>query len=217
MLRTLARTAPYLAPLPSAWFIGRSIYLHLLHDWPLPIPPLVNITVATIAGISIEVLAIVSVHNGLALFRWNDQPRVRSSGWERAPFWLAAVCLVLYMVAAALLLIVLEAIPWLSRYAPIMFPLLGLVGALNLGILDQHLSRLERYNLTWELRSNDDRSNVKRPPNEPRTIPDRPAIEPRTTYTCSEPGCNYVGTSPQALAGHTNAHRTRRNDGQERD
>jgi hypothetical protein len=165
VLRTVARLAPWLAPLPSAWFIGRSIYLHLLVNWPIPLPIAVNLAVATVAGLVVELLAIVSVHNSLALFRWNDQGHVkREHGWEHAPFGLSVACASAYVLAAAVLLILLEAMPEAAQYAPMMFPLLTVVGAVNLGILDQHLSRLRRYRLTWDLTAEHHGESAELPP-----------------------------------------------------
>lgn len=176
VLRTVARLAPWLAPLPSAWFIGRSIYLHLLVNWPIPLPIAVNLAVATVAGLVVELLAIVSVHNSLALFRWNDQGHVkREHGWEHAPFGLSVTCAGVYILAAAVLLILLEAMPEAARYAPMMFPALTVVGAVNLGILDQHLSRLRRYRLTWDLTAEHHGENAEPPPVQPEQAPASPA------------------------------------------
>lgn len=155
-LRLIASTGPWLAPVLSAFFIGRSIYLHLLLQWQVEvvrISPAVNLAVAVIAGASVEVLAIVSVHNCLALHRWNDQGRVQKQkgGWEKAPLWLAITCAGAYVATAVLLLVVLEAVPELAQYAPILFPMLAIVGAINLVVLNQHQDRLERYGLGWDL------------------------------------------------------------------
>lgn len=154
ILRTVAKLAPWLAPLPSAWFVGRSIYLHLLLDWApwVNIPVWVNVLVALVAGLTVETLAMVSVHNSLALHRWNDYGHVRKeAGWEKAPFWLAAVCAGLYVVSAVILLFVLETQPQAANWAPLIFPAMTIVAAVNLGVLDQHLSRLKRYGMTWDL------------------------------------------------------------------
>jgi hypothetical protein len=154
-LRTIAASGPWLSPIPSAYFIGRAIYAHLLDGWggSLQIPPALNLGVAVVSGAVVEILAIVSIHNALALNRWNGQGRVKKDkgGWERAPMWQALTCAGMYLVTALLLLVVLEAWPHLSQYAPILFPFLAVVGALNLAILDEHKARLERYGLEWDL------------------------------------------------------------------
>ncbi len=167
-LRTIASLGPWLAPVLSAFFIGRSIYLHLLLQWQVEVVqvlPAINLAVAIIAGASIEVLAIVSIHNCLALYRWNDQGRVQreKGGWEAAPLRLALACAGTYVVTAILLLVVLEALPWLAQYAPILFPLLAVVGAINLVLLNQHGDRLERYELNWDLSKKRPGATRKRP------------------------------------------------------
>ena len=153
-IHLLARTGPWLAPLPSAWFVGRSIYLHLLLGWSngrVIVPTWLHVAVALVAGLTVEILAIVSIYNALALFRWNDQGRVEKNNWEHAPFKLRMICTALYLVTAGILLGVLEAWPEASRYAPLLFPPMGIVGAVNLGVLAQHLDRLHRYGLDWSL------------------------------------------------------------------
>lgn len=155
VIRFVAKAAPWLAPLPSAWFVGRSIYLHLLLMWAptVNIPNWINVIVAIIAGLTVETLAMVSIHNALALFRWNNLGNVKKDEghWERAPFGLAVICTVLYVCAAILLLFVLETMPEAATWAPLIFPAMTVVAATNLGILDQHLSRLDKYHMNWNL------------------------------------------------------------------
>lgn len=158
LLRSIASVGPWAAPIPSSFFVSRSIYLHLLANYGngmVKIPTWLNVTIAVIAGLSVEILAVVSVYNGLALHRWQSQARVKRDdrAWERAPFALAVLCTGLYLAAVGVLLILLEAYPEAAKFAPILFPLLGIVAAVNLGILDQHRSRLTRYGLTWDLES----------------------------------------------------------------
>lgn len=180
-LHHIATLGPWLAPAPSAFFIGRSIYLHLLAGWAGgAVPVAVNLSVAIVAGLVVELLAIVSVHNALALARWNNSPRVnRDKGaWERAPMGIALFCVSLYVATAVLLLVILEAAPVLALYAPILFPLLAVVGALNLAILDQHTARIARYGLAWDF-SKRPQATCKRP----ASGSERPRAKPRATVS----------------------------------
>jgi hypothetical protein len=168
-VRFLAQTAPWLAPLPSAWFVGRSVYLHLLLGWQLAVHPAVNVAVAALCGLVVETLGIVSVHNTLALVRWNNHGHVRKQGgWEKAPVPLSLACVGIYFTAVGVLLVLLEAVPVTAIYTPPLFAVLAAIGAMNLGILDQHLDRLDRYGMEWNL----SKTKVETP----RTVPE-PKVE----------------------------------------
>lgn len=153
LIRVVARMASLLAPLPSAWFIGRSVYYHLLYQWHLEVPELVSVAVAAVAGLAIEMLAISSVFLASSLYRWNHHGQVsKEHGWERAPVGVAILVTSIYFLVAIYLLVVLEAIPDLARYSAIAFPVLAAVGAVNWALFQQHQDRLDRYGLKWSFR-----------------------------------------------------------------
>ena len=193
VVRLVAKTAPWLAPLPSAYFVARSSYAHLLaNDWQyLAIP------VAVIIGLVLELLGIASVHTILDLMRWNRQGRVaRNDGWERAPVIWAWVAAVAYLVAVVLLLVVLEAYPPAAPFAPVLFPFVAVAGAILLGVIGQHDDRKARYSMG---------NDLKRKPDEQQDETDRPAKR-RKSFVC--PICGVRRSSQNALNGHMNAHRT---------
>jgi hypothetical protein len=149
LVRWTAQLSPWLAPLPSGYFVARSSYRHLLaEDWaPLALG------VAIVIGLVLELLGVASVHTLLDLGRWNRQGRVaRQDGWEAAPAVWAWAAATTYFVAALLLLIVLEAWPEIARFAPMIFCLVALSGGVLLAVVEQHADRKQRYGLDDTLR-----------------------------------------------------------------
>lgn len=156
LIRFVAKLAPLLAPLPSAFFIGRSVYYHLLYRWhpELGISNYILLSIAIIAGLAIELLAISSVYLAASLHRWNNHGQVKKEkgGWERAPFGLALVIAGVYLLVSIYLLVVLEAVPDLARYSAIAFPLLAAVAATNWALFEGHRDRLARYGMVWSFK-----------------------------------------------------------------
>lgn len=155
LIQLVAKLAPLLAPIPSAFFIGRSVYYHLLYNWHLDLPGLVNLIVAVIAGLAIEMLAISSVYLATSLKRWNEYGHVRKekNAWEKAPFTLSLVVAGIYVAVAIYLLVVLESVPQLAPYSAVAFPVLAMVGAMNWALFQQHQDRLDRYGLKWSFKA----------------------------------------------------------------
>lgn len=137
MVKLIAKLSPWLAPVPSAYFVARSSMAHL--DVPL--------TLAIIIGVVLELLGIATVHTALSLYRWNIKPAVNKEkgGWEKAPFQLSIVTCGVYFAAVLFLSVVLETMPHLATYAPSIFPFVAVVGAATLGIIYQHDERVARY------------------------------------------------------------------------
>jgi hypothetical protein len=135
-VRLVARLAPWLAPLPNAYFVARSAMLHLA----------VPLWMALVIGAVLELLGLAAVHTALSLHQWNSQPAVqRDHGWQRAPLALALLSCAVYLLAVLFLSVVLEALPALAPWAPALFPLITAVGALTLALISQHDARIERY------------------------------------------------------------------------
>lgn len=128
LVKLIVRLSPWLAPLPSGYFVARASISHL------DLPVLIGISV----GMIIEFLGISSVHTWLWLADWNAHKRKSDSG---APTRLAAFLGVIYLCAAVGLTVVLEVAPALSTYAPVLFPALAIVGAVNLGLISQQEQR----------------------------------------------------------------------------
>ena len=165
LIQLIAKLAPLLAPVPSAFFIGRSVYYHLLHNWHLDLPSWVNLAVAIIAGLAIEMLAISSVYLATNLKRWNEYGHVKKekNPWERAPFTLSLIVAGVYVVVAIYLLVVLESVPTLAPYSAVAFPLLAMVGAMNWALFQQHQDRLDRYGLKWSFKAIPEPETAEKP------------------------------------------------------
>ena len=192
VVRLVAKTAPWLAPLPSAYFVARSSYAHLLaNDWAYLAYP-----VAVVIGLVLELLGIASVHTILDLMRWNRYGHVaKSDGWERAPVGWAWVAAIAYLVAVVLLLVVLEAAPKAAPFAPVLFPFVAVAGAILLGVIGQHDDRKRRYSLG---------NDLKRKPDEAENETER-TTRRHKSFVCPICGARYQ--TQNGLNGHMNAHR----------
>jgi hypothetical protein len=138
-VKSVAKIAPWLAPGPSAFFVSRSAMAHL--DVPMPIA-------VVIAGI-VETLGLASVHTWLWLSDWNANKRKRD---PEAPVNVAAILGVVYLVATIGLTVILEVQPSLSTYAPALFPILAVVGAVNLALIARQEQREEAIKAEKEQR-----------------------------------------------------------------
>ena len=127
-VKLIAKISPWLAPLPSAYFVGRSAMVHL--DLPLP--------VAVIVAAIIETLGLSTVHTALWAYDWNTHKRKTD---PRAPVPLSIALSAAYVVATLGLVVFLEVWPFLATYAPAIFPALAVVGALNLALIAQQEQR----------------------------------------------------------------------------
>ena len=127
-VRIVAKLSPWLAPFPSAWFVGRSAMSHL--DLPLP--------VAMVVAAIIETLGLATVHTALWSYDWNSSKRKSD---PKAPVVLAVALGGVYVTATLGLVVFLEVWPMLSTYAPALFPALAVVGAVNLALISQQERR----------------------------------------------------------------------------
>ena len=85
-VKLVAKTAPWLAPVPSAYFVARSGMAHLA----LPLP------VAIVVAAIIETLGLATVHTALWAYNWNETKRQSDPA---APFGLAVALGGVYVVA----------------------------------------------------------------------------------------------------------------------
>ena len=209
VLRIIAALTLWLAPLPAAFFVGRSVYWHLVYHWHLSLG-WIGIVAAVITGGMIELVGILSAHTALACWRWNHHGNVKKdkSPWERAPFALAVSCFLVYAIVAIVLAVVLEALPFLAVYAPALVTAMAATAYVSLGVYEQQRDRLARYNLAW---------NWKAKPSEASEH----TSEPERIYTddtsdhlrCDAPECNRIFAWPgdysdrRAAQNALNAHR----------
>ena len=128
VIKLVAKVSPWLAPLPSAYFVARSAMVHL--ELPLP--------VAVIVAAIIETLGLATVHTALWAYDWNAYKRKSDPS---APMGLAIALGTVYVVATLGLVVFLEVWPFLAAYAPALFPALAVVGALNLAMISRQEQR----------------------------------------------------------------------------
>jgi hypothetical protein len=124
LVKLVAKLAPWLAPFPSA----RSSMAHLA----LPLP------VAIIVAAIIETLGLSTVHSALWLADWNASKRKTD---PQAPVVVAIALGAVYLVATLGLVVFLEVWPGLATYAPALFPILAVVGGVNLALISQQEHR----------------------------------------------------------------------------
>jgi len=204
-IRVIATITLWTAPLPAAFFVGRSVYYHLIYMWHLPLGAL-GLIAAIVAGMLIEFVGILSAHTALATGRWNRRGDVlrEKSHKERAPFGLAVCCFLIYALAAVALAVVLEWVPEFSVAAPALFTIMSATAYLSVGIYEQHLDRLHRYNIGWAW--------LALPEQEPDTSEQRseqPADVPNkdtNKYLWECPRCDFVAHNRWQKAGHANKH-----------
>jgi hypothetical protein len=126
----VSKLSPWIAPLPSAWFVHDATVRHLAAGSAL----------AWIIAIVIETLGLTTTHTALGMHAWNKAHASRPE--KQAPFGLSVILAVVYVIATLMLITVLEVAPNLQHYAPAMFPILAVVGAVNLALRSHHNSRV---------------------------------------------------------------------------
>lgn len=123
------RLSPWLAPVPTAYLIGRAVMAHLAFD----------IVIAVITALVVETLGLATISIALILYSYNVQKRKID---PKAPVWLAYVLVGVYLVSALTLTVLLDIFPELSRYAPGVFPVMSLVGMTVVMLKASHDKRL---------------------------------------------------------------------------
>ena len=137
-LQWVAVLVPALAALPAAYFVGRSTYYHLILGWfgsHIEFWPGLGVAMAVVAGLVVEGLGTVALFLRSSFQRWNRVKAVHpdgmlKKGYDKAPSGQAGWALFGYVVAVVVLLGVLEWKPEAARFAPVMFPLLTVVGGM---------------------------------------------------------------------------------------
>ena len=127
----IAGLVPWLAPIPSAVLVANATMTHL--SWSQP--------VAVIAGLIIEGLGLTSTSTSLTLWDWNAR---RPANEPKAPFWLSGFMVGVYLVSTIGLTVMLDLNTALVHLAPAVFPILALVGTINIALRQQHKNRLAR-------------------------------------------------------------------------
>ena len=124
------RAGPWLAPVPTAYLVGRASKVHLM--WPT--------WVAGAAAVAVEILGLATVTTALQLRAYNKTKRKTD---PLAPFWLAASLAGVYLVIAIGMTVVMDIVEGLQVYSPAVFPLLSLMGGVIIAIRHDHRLRLK--------------------------------------------------------------------------
>jgi len=117
----VTRLIPWLAPIPSAFLVGRAAIQYL--EYPIGI--------GIIAAVIIEALGLAATSTALDMYIYNQTRRKVD---PPAPLFLAIVLVLAYLFIATCLTIIVEVIPNLAIYAPVIFPSLSLAGAVILAL-----------------------------------------------------------------------------------
>ncbi len=125
----VAKIAPWCAPIPTAYLVGRATVNHL--EWPVPI--------GFLAAAVIESLGLVTCATALDLYQFNQNRRKND---PPAPFLLAVFLIVIYFLVAVLLTVVLDTQPSWSVIAPAIFPFLSLAGVTVIALRKDYQKRL---------------------------------------------------------------------------
>ena len=126
----VANLAPWLAPLPTAWLVADRTTMHL--GWPL--------AVGWIAGATLELLGVAIMATALDL--WSYQRDKRKSDPD-APLILAWALVGLYLVAALLLVVMLDLLDGLTTWAQAVFPILSVAAFAVVGLRYDHRRRVD--------------------------------------------------------------------------
>ncbi len=122
----VARVTPWLAPLPNAYLVYRTSIDTL--GWPW--------LIALAAGVVIEALGLSAVHTALE-FRSHNRG-LKDGDKRTSPYGLAVALVVAYLVSVTGLTVILDTMPELARYAPLIFPIISLCGVTIIGIRTDH-------------------------------------------------------------------------------
>lgn len=125
----IAGLLPWVTPAPTAYIIGRASMQHL--GFPL--------IVALAAALAIEGMGFVTANTALTLRQYNQAKRKSDPA---APFWLAAVLVLGYVIVAIILTVALDVSAALQAYAGAIFPLLSLTAMLSAALRHDHKRRL---------------------------------------------------------------------------
>lgn len=126
----VAKIAPWAAPVPTAYLVGRATVQHL--HWP--------VWVGFVAACIVESLGLATTATALTLREYNLDKRKSDPG---APFTLAAVLVGVYLLTAVGLTVALDTFPVLAVYSPAVFPLLSLCGMTVLALRADHKRRVQ--------------------------------------------------------------------------
>lgn len=210
----VARTSPWLAPLPTAYLTFERTVEHLRWPWPIGLA----------AGLVVEGVGLSAINTALE-FREHNRG-LRDGDKRVAPFILATAVAGVYFLSVIGLTVILDTMPQAAQFAPLVFPALSGCGALIIAMRKEHGRRVEQmilssappYNkkvhklrkaeLLAEMAGADTAQPAEAPAQDAvQAIEDAQATEDAAQD--AQPGayrvcelCAFTAHSPQAWAGH---------------
>lgn len=127
VIRLLLKVGPWLAPVGTVFAVQRAVKTHFAF------PDLVAWPVAVV----IEILGIGTIYLMLIMDDWNRRRSGKSSD-PRARAGLARFLVCLYVVTTITLVILLDVLPALNRWALAVLPLVSVVAYLALSLFAEH-------------------------------------------------------------------------------
>lgn len=194
-ITTVARLAPWLAPIPTAWLVYDRTQRHLHWPWP----------VALTAAITLECLGLAILATTLQLYTYN---RDRRKIDPAAPLLLPVALVGLYLIAAELLTVLLDVVPKLASgapttladWAPAIFPLLSVAAMALLATRADHQRRLSQISADKAARSQARASSAR----------SKAAASEPSPLKC--PLCDRTFSSQPALNAHQRTHSRQKRD-----
>lgn len=120
----------WLAPLPSAVSVANAAHRHLGYEpW-----------LAFIVGAIVELLGFATTNRAADLWEYNQ---TRRADEPKAPFWLAAVLVGLYIVSTIALSVISDLAQDVVHFLPAIFPIMALTGTVNVALGRQQSRRIE--------------------------------------------------------------------------
>ena len=132
LIDMVTRVTPWLAPLPTAYLVVTA--LESILQWPF--------WVALAAGIVTESLGLSAVSTALTFRQHNrgvDEKRLKEYG---APFRIVTMLVGVYLIGVTTMTIVLDTVPSLITYAPLVFLTYSSTSFILIGVRNDHRQRV---------------------------------------------------------------------------
>lgn len=117
----VSRLLPWLAPIPSAYLIGKAAMNQL--QFPLGL--------GLIVAVIVEFLGLAAMSTFLDVFIFNQNRRKSD---PPAPLWLPIMLVALYLILVISLTVIIEIVPSLTVYSPVLYPGISLAGYIMLSL-----------------------------------------------------------------------------------
>jgi hypothetical protein len=146
----VCRVSPWLAPLPTAYLTYLRTMEHL--GWPR--------LVSLAAGLVVEGVGLAAVNTAL---EFREHNRGLKDGDKRtAPFTVAVGISVVYFTSVIGLTVILDTVATVAQYAPLVFPILSICGAMLIAMRKDHAQRVEEMTLSLQAPYNKKRHRLQR-------------------------------------------------------